>query len=524
MSQVEPELLVEEPGKRKLESSRLLARNTALNLATECWLAVVLFANIPLLVKFLGEESFGLFSLAWVVVGYLAFLDIGVSTATTKFTSEYLAKRESDQVSRLVRTALATNSIMGLVAGALAIAIAPFLIQHAFKIPAPLHSQALHVFLAVAFALPVLLTQGVLRATFSSFQRFDFINIVNGSTITVQWLLMTFLAWKGFGVVIVVWVAVLARVAMVISYLILLRRVVPDVFHHLSFCWQTLWRLLHFGAWVSVSQVMSPVLVYFDRMMIAAMVSLSAVTVYTVPTEVFNRLGILPSCLMATLFPALSHHGATGGANGQLSRLYAFTSRYLLFVFFPLFAFLTVNARDIFTVWMGSGFASQGTLVLQILAAGAFVNFLARLPFGAVQALGRPDVTGKFHLLELPIYIALCVLMISRWGITGAALACTMRLWLDSALLFWAAHRYCHLGFARLSDISRILLTVILFILCMLGIQIALHNLWQRVVFSTSLLLVDYMTIWYFVVSRTDKPAILRAMGLAQQTSQLTTS
>src|SRR5271163_5348798 len=127
-----------EPANAKSErliSTGLLARNTTLNLVTEGWIFLVLIFAIPKVVLYLGESSFGLFSIAWVVVGYLAFLDIGVSSATTKFTSEYLAKQEGRQIGRLIRTALAANTVMGVVAGVVAVAIAPVLIRYAFKIP-----------------------------------------------------------------------------------------------------------------------------------------------------------------------------------------------------------------------------------------------------------------------------------------------------------------------------------------------------------------------------------------------------
>jgi O-antigen/teichoic acid export membrane protein len=508
--------LVEATGEQKLASSSLLARNAALNIATEAWLALVLFANIPLLVRFLGEESFGLFSLAWVVVGYLAFLDIGVSTATTKFTSEYLARGDVTQVGRLVRTALAANSVMGIVAGLLSVAISPLLIQYAFKIPATLHREALLVFIAVGFALPVLLIQGVLRATLSSYQRFDWINLVNGSAITVQWFVMTSLAWRGLGVLTVVWVAVLARLTMVVIYFFLVRRLIPGVFSQISFCWGTLRCLLHFGAWVSVSQVMSPILVYMDRMMIAAMVSLSAVTIYTIPTEVFNRLGVLPSCLMATLFPALSHHGAYGPQNDRTTRLFNQTTRYLFISLCPLFAFLLVEARDILAVWMGPKFAAQATLAFQILALGALVNFLARLAYVAVQALGRPDITGKFHLTELPIYIALCAILIPRWGIVGAALACAIRLWLDAALMFWAAHKYCYLRLSWLGETSRMLLVEVLLLSGLSAAYFMVHEVWGRLLLGVALLGIGYTAIWIFALNGEDKPAILRTFRLAQ--------
>lgn len=498
----------------QFSSSALVARNATLNLATEGWLAVVLFTTIPLLVKFLGEESFGLFSLAWVVVGYLAFLDIGVSSATTKFTSEYLAKHERTQIGSLIRTALAANCVMGTLAGGVAVLISPALIRYVFKVPESLHSQALSAFVAVAFALPVLLVHGVLRSALSSYQRFDWINLVNGSVISLQWMVIALLAWRGFGVVPVVWVAVIARVVMDAVYIFLLLRLVPGIFGHFSFCGKTLWRLLRFGVWVSVSQVMSPILVYLDRVMIAALVSLPAVTIYTIPTEVFNRLGILPSCLMATLFPAFSH-GAVG--TGQITRLYDVATRYLLFVLLPFFGFLFINAQDILAVWMGPTFSSEGTVVLQILAVGALVNFLARLPYGAVQALGRPDITGKFHLLELPLYIVLCMLLIPRWKIEGAALACTLRVSLDAFLMFWGARKYCLLQPKWIGDIGRMSIIEAPLVVCLLSAHYVLHGVWLRLMAGIGLLGLAYSAIWFFALNEEDKPAIVRAFRPTKQ-------
>lgn len=515
MNSVNPE--PRNPKSGRLISTGLLARNATLNLVTEGWIFLVLIVAIPKLVFYLGEASFGLFSIAWVVVGYLAFLDIGVSSATTKFTSEYLAKHERAQIGSLIRTALAANTVMGVVASGVAVASAPFLIRYVFKIPETMHKEAFSVFVGVAFALPVLLIQGVLRAALSSYQRFDWINLVNGSVISLQWVVMTLLAWRGFGVVAVVWVAVLARAVMVAFYAYLLPRQVPDVFAHFAFCWETLWRLLHFGVWVSLSQVMSPILVYLDRMMIAAMISLQAVTIYAIPTEVFNRMGILPSCLMATLFPAFSHHGAFVGENGQMARLFNFTTRYLLFIVFPLIGLLFVNAQDILAVWMGPRFSTEGTLVLQILAVGALVNFLARLPYGAVQAVGRPDITGKIHLLELPVYIALCLLLIPRWGIAGAALACTVRLSLDAFLMFWAANKYCHLRPKWIGEAGRMLLIEAFLLGCLMAGKHILHDAWGRLALGVVLLGLAYAAIWFFALNGADKPAIVRTIRFARQ-------
>lgn len=478
-----------------------------------------MLVGIPRLVSFLGESSFGLFSIAWVVVGYLAFLDIGVSSATTKFTSECIARNDESQVGNLIRSALLANLCMGILAGGLAVAISPLLVRYAFKIPAPLQRQALAVFVSVAFALPTLLVQGVLRGALSAYQRFDWINVVNGTVITFQWATMILLAWRGFSVGAVVWVAVAARAVMDVVYLLLVRRLVPNAFAELSFRWRTLRQLLNFGVWVSVSQVMSPILVYLDRMMIAGLISLTAVTIYTIPTEIFNRLGVFPSSLMATLFPAFSRHRAVDGEQEQTSRMFRIVNRYLLLAFLPLFTFLTVYARDVLTVWMGTKFASEGALILQILAVGALLNFLARLPYGAVQALGRPDITAKIHLIEVPSYIAICFLLISRLGLVGAALSCTFRVSLDAVLMYWAAQKYCFLRLKSFAGVGRVFTVGLLLGSCMVGTRIILHSTWERLLAGVGVLLVWYIAAWIHGLNDNDRPAFLRTLRLAMRTN-----
>src|SRR5712692_2128477 len=130
------------PARRpRLTSGTLLARNATLNLITEGWIFLVLLVAMPKLVTFLGETSFGLFSLAWVVIGYLAFLDVGVNRAATKFVSEHLAEQDHESTSRIVRTALVANLALGLAGGLAVVLLTPYLVHSVFKVSADLDSQ-----------------------------------------------------------------------------------------------------------------------------------------------------------------------------------------------------------------------------------------------------------------------------------------------------------------------------------------------------------------------------------------------
>lgn len=499
----------------RVASSVLLARNATLNFGANCWTLVVLLVAMPKLVHYLGDMAFGLFSIAWVTIGYLTFLDIGVNRAATKFISEHLAAADRPAVCETVRTGIFANLSMGLAGGGAIALLAPFLIHSVFKVSGGMENQARWTFYVVALSVPVLLLQGVFRATLSSFQRFGWINAVDAVAGTGQWLAAGIVAWKGGGVALVVLATVLARLAATLTYGLVLLRILPDlrIFHTRGL--HGLSKLVRFGSWVTVSQLVSPLLVYLDRVLIASFVSLGAVTLYTVPFEAMSRLRIIPSALVGTLYPAFSERSA--GGQSSIDSLYERSVRYLMLLLLPGTLFLMVFGSDLFAVWMGTSFAAQASAVLPVLAFGVLLNGLAFVPYSLLQALGRPDLTGKFHLLELPMYVGLCILLIPRWGILGAAVASTSRFAVDTALLFWATDRHCRCSLRSFwtGAFPRVLLLGVFLGIALLSARILVHDRWTRLGLGMLAAGMAFLAGCAFIVVGDERPrlgGVLRAL------------
>jgi len=489
--------------------SLLLARNATLNLFSEGWTFVVLLIAMPKLVSFLGDTLFGVFSLAWVIIGYLNFLDIGVNRAATKFISEHLVDANDDAVRAIVHTAFLTNLILGVLGGIAVVFASPYFIHSLFKISPNLEHQFQLVFYAVGLGVPILLIQGIFRSALTSYQCFGWINGINAVAVAAQWGAAILLAWKSHSVVAVVFATIAVRLLVVIAYAILLFRFLPglNLFELRSL--KEVSKLVRFGSWVSVSQIVSPALVYLDRVLIASFVSLSAVTLYTIPYEMMTRLRVIPSSLTTTLYPAFSERGISGQED-NLQELYERSVRYLLLLLIPGVIFLLVLGSDVLTIWMGNSFAAQTSKILQILAVGVLVNGISYVPYNILQALGRPDLTGKFHLLELPIYLLLCMVLIPKWGIEGAAIASTIRFSLDFVLLFWAANKYCMCTLSNFWTKSyghmAILGLSLIFVLA--GIRSSIPNIWLRLVLASMAVVAYVSGSWVLIVSSKEKPRL----------------
>jgi O-antigen/teichoic acid export membrane protein len=493
----------------------LLARNAILSLGAEILISIVLVATVPTLVHRLGPASFGLYSLAFALIGYLSYLDLGVSRAATQFVSAGLARNDEAGSKRVVHSATFVNLLIGLLCGLAVLLVAPLLIHTVFKITPALEKEARLVFYAVALAVPVYLVQGVFRAVLMSYQRFGVISVINGVSTSLQLLIALVLAWMGFAVGVIVLSSVAIRVVAAGAYAGFLLRLMPGLVRQLDLDRHEFGALLHFGGWVTVSQLILQLLVYLDRFLLASFLSLDAVTLYSVPYESISRFRIIPASLMATLYPAMSeHHGGT--AQGSLQALYNTSMRYLLLLMLPGISFLVVFGRDLLSLWMGAGFALKASVVFETLAIGFLLGSLAYVSYSAIQAFRKPDVVGKFHLFILPFYMGLSVVLVRRWGITGAAVAATLRSGLDAVLLFWVAQKHCGCSVrsAWNSGMSRVFSFGLLLTFLLLVVKSVVPTPWVRLVMGSLVVIAYFFTVWRHALSAREKPAIVSALNV----------
>src|SRR5688500_2121407 len=87
-----------------------LLRNTVLSLGGTAGPAIVAVLTIPLVVRGLGSEAFGVMALVWVAIGIFTLLDLGTGRGTTRFVAEYLARDEQERIPALLWTALSLNA------------------------------------------------------------------------------------------------------------------------------------------------------------------------------------------------------------------------------------------------------------------------------------------------------------------------------------------------------------------------------------------------------------------------------
>lgn len=393
-------------------------------------------AAVPFLLERIGTERFGLLSLAWVLIGYFSLFDFGMGRALTKMIAERSGPDRDRALSSLCSTGIALVSLLGIAGGLLVAAAIPWSGLWLERLPEVLRDEARRTLLLVALGIPLAVTTAALRGVLEGFLRFRLLSAIRAPAGIALFLAPCVSAWFSPRLDLAVGAVVVTRLFVVAAHALPCLSLVHLTPTQIRRQWIA--PLLRFGGWLTVSNVIGPVIVYVDRFVIGALLSAATLAHYSAPFEVVSRLLLFPVALAGALFPALSR----GQSHDLVAarRLRRQSLQLTLAVVLPLAGFGALIAEPALRVWLGAEFAAHSARVMQILLLGFVFNAAAQIPFAALHGHGCTRQTALLHLAELPPYLIALSLLVEARGIEGAAIAWTLRALVDWAGLTWLLH------------------------------------------------------------------------------------
>lgn len=416
-----------------------MARNTLWTLGGSVGASAIALFSVPILLRHLGTDRLGVIALAWMVEGQFGVFDLGLSQALTKLVAEKLGLSREEDIPAIFWSALLIMAIFGLMGAILLRVGTPWLVYNILKVPIGLRPETILTFHLIAISLPIVISSAGLKGFLAAHQRFDLLTTARLPISIFSYLapLAALPFSSKLGPVILILVA--SRFIGWTVHMVLCLRIAPILRQRITIKGAPFAHMFHFGGWMTVTNIVSPIMANMDRLLIGALISMSAVAYYATPFEVVNKLVIIPGAIAGVLFPALSV--AIVRDRERASLLFDKGVKYIFLALFPIILVLLALGRLGLQIWLGSDFAQKSTSILQLLAIGVFANSLAQVPFCQIQAANRPDLAARVHLAELPCCLLGFWFLTSRYGITGAGVAWSLRTTIDAAIMFWLSGR-----------------------------------------------------------------------------------
>lgn len=410
-----------------------IRHNTLWSLAGSGLPLIAAVALIPYTLRALGNETFGVLTLVWVLIGYLSLFDMGVGRSLTYELSQLKAVNKDYEIAQTLKAGLLLTCITGLV-GAIAIwLLAPYLSAW-LKISPHIQADATSAFRLCALAvIPTTITSG-LRGALEGLGDFAASNIIK--------VIIGFSMFTMPAIVISLHGAFVAHITLYLSAVrvLVLLLAVWQLRRYLSLALgikitqSNIKQIFKYGVWVTVTGIVGPIMVYGDRFLVSNLLGAAELPFYAIPQEGLLRLLIIPAAFGAALMPSLS-----SASLDDLKNIYHIYFNKIAKIMLAVCALSAICAYPFLAVWLTHDFAQKSIVIVLILLVGIFLNGLSMVPYTLVQARGKPKLTALYHLGELAIYIPLIWLLVSYLGLVGAALSWVIRVIIDFMLLQYTA-------------------------------------------------------------------------------------
>lgn len=451
----------------------------------------------------LGPKKMEMLGIVWMLVGFTSIFDMGLGRALTKNFAHKLSAGRHDELHGLFWTAFLMIIGIGLVIGAVVIMAIPLITGG--DVDPELLQQSRRSFLIVGLFMPIMILNvgmsGVLQAT-QQFRLLNMIRIPSGSFTFLSPLCVLFFSRR---LDVVVLVLIIGRFAEMTAYMLGCIATMPSLKRMPVFRRTEMLVLVGFGSWMTLSNATVGLMTFINRFIIRMVRKLGEGTYYLIPEELLVRALMIPRAWNDVLFPAFVTSFNTQGE--KPGDLFEKGMLYLLLVMTPVSMLMALVLPDFLAFWLTDGelFMQKSLFVVHCLTLGVFIHGFGRVAWFFVQAAGRPDAAAKLHLIELMFYFPGAYLLISHFGINGAAVAWTVRVTVDCIVLMAVSMRHVE---APARILARTAVPIAgAAVLILLAMQPQPTGL--RLLLGGGLLVLFYVVCWSRILTRKERNELL---------------
>jgi O-antigen/teichoic acid export membrane protein len=409
------------PEGRSNERYRRAALTTASSVAWKCISMLTLLVSIPLTIKYLGAERYGMWLTVTSTVAIFSFADLGIGNGLVSILADAVGRNDRDRAQAAVASALA---MLGAIAVILVVGagMAYPLVNWAgiFNVHSPTAVQEagpalLVVLLCFALNLPL----GVVARVENGLQNGFVQNlwVAGGSLCSLAGLLVAIAARSGLPLLVFAVSAGPLISALGNGIQLFARH--PWLRPSIASCQrQTMRRLLSTGLFFFAIQASMTIAYQSANLVIAHLMGAAAVPAYAVPARMFMIVAGLLSIVMGPLWPAYTDAIARGDPD-WVSRAFRRSCAGSLAATLPIALAMVVFGNTILRIWVGPNlqaplwllvlFGTHCLMTSYLYPVAMLLNGLGEIRFQAV-AMAAMALSN----------IAMSVLLVMRIGILGA--------------------------------------------------------------------------------------------------------
>jgi O-antigen/teichoic acid export membrane protein len=400
-----------------------LKKNIVANFAGSIWQALMGLVFIPLYIKFMGVESYGLIGIFATLQAVVVFLDMGLSSTLTRELARLSALAGKQQeIRNLVRSMEMVYWCVAIFIGLVIMAISSFIAHHwvnAGQLSPQTIEQALVI---MGFAMALQWPNSLYSGGLEGIQRQVLLNAINIGMSTL----------RGVGAVLVLWLIAPTIQAFFLwqSFISIINTFVLAFFlwHRLplaekraTFQKQLLKGIWRFAAGLSGISILSVILAQLDKIILSRMLTLEMFGYYTLAWVVAISLYRVIAPVYSALYPRFTQLVYLDDQAG-LKQLYHKSCQFMSVLILPVTVVVALFSYEVILIWTQNPLtAEKSHFLVSILIFGMALSGLMNIPLGLQLAHGWTKLRLYGNLISVILLVPLIIYMATHYGALGGA-------------------------------------------------------------------------------------------------------
>lgn len=416
-----------------------IKRNIVANYVGQVFVTSMGLLMLPILIRYMGPEGFGLVAFFINLQAWFQLLDLGLTPTMLRETARYTGGAiDAGQLRRLLRAMEGVFVGLALLGGAALILGAGPIARHwlnAEELPLTLVEQAIMLMACIVACRWV---GGLYRGVISGLERLIWLNAFNMVMATARFVLVipVFIylgagPMQFFGYQLVL--AVLELLILAVRTYRLMP--VPAVVVRVRSPWRELGRVLDFSLGVAFASVVWLLASQVDKLLLSNLLTLTDYGYFSAAAVIAGGVMLVAGPVSGAVLPRMTTMEARGDSRGVM-RLYRDATQLVTSIAVPLTLMLALFPDRVLWVWTGDDrLVAKASQVLSLYAVGTGVLVLGAFPYYLQNAKGRMRLHVTGSLLFVLALVPSLYLAIDRYGMVGAGWV-----WLLTNLasfLFW---------------------------------------------------------------------------------------
>lgn len=407
----------------------MLRRNIIANFAGQAWAAAMSLAFIPLYIRYLGVDAYGIIGLFVVLQSMLALLDLGLTPTLNREMARFCGgAHDATSIRNMLRTAEVVACSCGAVACTVIWTAAPWLVQSWLKAGELDSGSTIAAFRVMGLCLGLRFIEGIYRSSIMGLQRQVLSNGIGAVLATLRgagaigvlaWVSPTLEAFFG-------WQAAIAALGVIVEG-VCAYRLMPSSPAPARPSVQALHQMRGFAGGMIGISVLVVLLTQVDKILLSHLLTLTEYGYYTLAATVASGIGTATQPVGLAYLPRLTQlHAAADGLG--LQRAFHQGSQLVSVLAGTLAIVAIVFADEALLVWTNDPELTQRVRpLLQVLMLANLLNAVMNMPYFAQLAHGWTGLTLKVNAVAVTLIVPAIMIVTPRYGAIGAAaVACVL--------------------------------------------------------------------------------------------------